>query len=102
MFQLFSIFDLTIKKSRSTQDHHFNDFGSIKMLEATYYVSRPSLNWLWRRRFLLVFTIYERGSHLGHVTKPSYMNFSSTSPKSFTFYLVINNPIVFFFEKNFI
>ena len=38
MFQYFPIFDLTIKKSRSTQWYRFNNLGSIGVPDATYQV----------------------------------------------------------------
>ena len=60
MFQLFSTFDFAIKKS---QGHHFNNFGITKVLEATYHVSKPLLNW-FRRRFLNISIIDKCGSHL--------------------------------------
>ena len=44
------------------------------MLEATYEVSRLSLNWFCRKRFLKVLTIYGCGGHLGHVTNASCIN----------------------------
>ena len=44
------------------------------MLEATYQVSRLSLNWFCRKRFLKVLTIYGYGGHLGHVINPSCIN----------------------------
>ena len=53
----------------STQGHNLNNLGSTRIDNATYQVSRSSVNWFWRRRFFKVFTIYGHGGHLGHVTR---------------------------------
>ena len=49
------------------------------MLHAKFQDNRTFL--FWRRRFLKVFTIYGHGSHLGHVTCASYINFLSHFPR---------------------
>ena len=45
--------------SWSTQDRHLNNVVSTWVFNAKYQVSRPSVNWFWRRS-LKVFTIYGR------------------------------------------
>ena len=35
---------------------------------ATYQISRPSVNWFWRRFLKFFFTLYGRGGHTGHST----------------------------------
>ena len=67
----------------STQGHNLNNFGSTPIHNVTYYVSRSSVQWFWRRRFFKVFTIYGHGGHVGHVTQLIYINFHSFSPSSF-------------------
>ena len=52
----FSIFDLAVKKSRSTQGHHLNTLSSTWIPNAKYQVPRPSVHWFGRRWFLRVFT----------------------------------------------
>ena len=47
-FPLFPIFDLDVKRSRSTQDHHLNNSGIAGVPNATYEVSRQSVNWFSR------------------------------------------------------
>ena len=54
--------------SRSTQGNNLNNLGSTFIDNATYKVSRSWVYWFWRRRFIKVFTIYEHGGHVGHVT----------------------------------
>ena len=68
MLQHFPIFDLAVKKSRTTQSQHLNIYGCARVSNATYQVSRPSVHVLWRIRYLKAFTIYGRGGHTGHVT----------------------------------
>ena len=43
-----------------------NNFGSTRVPDTTYQVSKPSLNLFPRRRFLKVFTIYGHGDYSGH------------------------------------
>ena len=57
MFYHFPIFDLAVKRSKSTQGHNLNNLYITQVPNATYKVSRPSVNWFRRRRFLKVFTI---------------------------------------------
>ena len=46
-FRAFSHIDFAVKQSRSTQDHHLNNYGSAGVLNAAYQVSRQSANWFW-------------------------------------------------------
>lgn len=55
--QHFSRIDLVIK--RCTQGHNLNNLDSTRIPDATYQVSRPTLIWFWRKRFLKVL------SHIG-------------------------------------
>ena len=68
------------KRSRSTQGHNFNTLDSTQVPNATYQVSRPSVNRFWRRRFLKVFTIYGHSGHVGHVTRTVGKFFHSLNP----------------------
>ena len=77
---LFSHFILLIKRSRPTKGYHLNTLDSTQRPNATCRVSRSSLNWFWRRKFLKVFTIYECGGHFGHVIKPNRKNFCFSTP----------------------
>ena len=56
-----------------------NNLGSTctHIDNATYQVSRSSINWFWRRRFFKVFTIYGHNGHLGHVTRTVGTTFRS-------------------------
>ena len=63
----FLIFDLAVKKSRSTEGHHLNNLSSTQVPNATYLVPRPSVIGSGED-FLKVFTTYGHGGHLGHVT----------------------------------
>ena len=76
-------FDLGENRSRSTQGHNLNNFGSTPIHNTTYQVSRSLVYWFWRRRFFKVFTIYGHGGHVGHVTQLICINFHSHSPSSF-------------------
>ena len=51
-----STFELTIEEVN--QGHDMNDLGSTCLPNAAYQVSRPLVNWFWRRRFLKPFNIY--------------------------------------------
>ena len=51
---IFRIFDIVIKRSKSTQGHHFNNRGSPLVPDATYQVSKPLVNALWSKIFLNV------------------------------------------------
>ena len=64
----------------STKCHHSNKFGTACVPDAVYQVSCSLDSWFQRRRFLKVFTIYEPGSHLGHVTREYLNKFSSKYP----------------------
>ena len=43
---------LTLRRSRSSSDHHLNKLGRPHSPDATYQVSRSLAFWFWRRRFL--------------------------------------------------
>ena len=68
---------LMLSRSRSTKDHHLNKLGRPHIPNATYQVPRSSAFWSWRRRFLMFFTIYGHGGHLGHVSRTIWTNFRS-------------------------
>ena len=72
-------FDLGIIRSRSTQGHNLNNLGSACIDNATYQVSRSSVNWFWRRIFFKVLTIYGHCCHVGHVTQLICIKFNSHS-----------------------
>ena len=57
-----------------------NNLDSTQVPNATYKVSRPSVNWFWRRRFIKVFTIYGHGGHVGHVSRSVRKFFHSLNP----------------------
>ena len=59
------------------------NLGSTCVHNATYQISRSSVNLFWRRRFFKVFTIYKHGGHVGHVTQLICNNYHSHSPISF-------------------
>ena len=42
-----------MSRSRPTQGHSLSNIGNTKVPNATYQVSRPSVSWSQRRRFLL-------------------------------------------------
>ena len=63
----FSIVELVVKRSRSTQGNHLNNFGSTKV--SMLYIPSNKAG-CWSKRCLMVFTIYGHGSHLGRVTQP--------------------------------
>ena len=71
---------LALNRSGSTQGHNLDNLGSTCIDNATYQVSRSSVNWFWRRRFFKVFTIYGHGGHLGHVTRSVWTTFRSPDP----------------------
>ena len=52
----------------STQNHHFSNFGRSSVPHNLCKDKGPGLIWLWRRRFLKVFTIYGHGSHFDQCT----------------------------------
>ena len=54
--------------------------GSTYIHNATYQVSRSSVNWFWRRWFFKVFTIYGHGGQFGHVTRTFWTTFRSLDP----------------------
>ena len=56
-------------RSRSTQGHHLNKFGSTRAPDAAYQVSRSSVFWFRTRRFFKVFTIYGQGGQLGPLSQ---------------------------------
>ena len=45
-------FDLGVNVSRSTLGNNLNSLGSTCIDNVTYKVSRSSVYWVWRRRFL--------------------------------------------------
>ena len=49
------------------------------MLHTKFRENRPAGS--GEEDFLRVFTIYGHGGHLGHVTRISYINFRSSSPR---------------------
>ena len=53
----------------STENHHFSNFGRSPVPHNLCKDKGPGLIWLWRRRFLKVFTIYGHGSHFDQWTK---------------------------------
>ena len=57
----FSIAELVVKRSRSTQGHHLNNLGSTKV-SMLHIPSNKA--WCWSKRCLMFFTIYGHGSHL--------------------------------------
>ena len=63
--------------------HNLNNFGSTRIDNATYQVSRSSVNCFWKRGFLKIFTIYDHYVHVGHVTKLICIKFYSHSHLSF-------------------
>ena len=66
MNYIFSIVELVVKRSRSTQGHHLNNFGSIRV--PMLYIPSNKAE-CWSKRCLMVLTIYGHYSHLGHVTQ---------------------------------
>ena len=40
-----------------------------RIVDAAYQVSRPLVNWFWRRNILKVFNIYWHASHVCQVTQ---------------------------------
>ena len=46
-----------------------NKFGSNRVPDVVHQISRSSVSWFRRKRFLKVFIIYGTGSHLGHMPK---------------------------------
>ena len=62
--------------------HVYNHYFQTSFLKQLGQ-SKPNLCgvWFWRRRFFKVFTIYEQGGHLSHVTCTIYINFHSHCPR---------------------
>ena len=54
--------------------------GSAQVPDAAYQHSRALTIWFHRRRFFKVFTVYEHGGHIGHVTWTIWINFPSPIP----------------------
>ena len=61
----FSIVELVVKRSRSTQGHHLNNLDSTRV-SMLYTPSNKA--GCWNKRCMMIFTIYGHGSHLGRVT----------------------------------
>ena len=61
----FSIVELVVKRSSSTQCYHLNNFGSTSV--SMLYIPSNKAK-CWSKRCLMVFTIYGHDSHLGRVT----------------------------------
>ena len=57
------------KYQRSTHGYRLSKLGSTAVPDSIYQVSTTSADWIQRRRFLKIFTIYGHGGHLGHVTR---------------------------------
>ena len=62
----FSVVELVVKRSRSTQGHHLNNLGSARV--SMHYIPSNKAG-CWSKRCLMVFTIYGHGSHLDYVTQ---------------------------------
>ena len=62
----FSIAELVVKGSRSTQGHHLNNLGSTRV--SMLYIPSNKTG-CWSKSCLMVFTIYGHGSYLGRVTQ---------------------------------
>ena len=90
---------LPLNRSRSTQGHHLNKLGSIRVLDAANQVSR-SLTFWFQRRFFKGFAIYGHGDHFGHVTWTIWTNFRSHIPCRLHMKLASTGPVVSK-EKNF-
>ena len=63
---IFQGLTVPLKRSRTTQGQHLNNFVSARVVDATYEVSQLS-QWFPRRKYFKVFTIYAHGGHVGHV-----------------------------------
>ena len=61
----------------STQSHHLSNFGRSPVPYNLCKDWGPGIIWLWRRRFLKVFTIYGHGSHFDQWTMPILAIFHS-------------------------
>ena len=75
-----------------TQAHHLNQiYNGPKsvMLHTMFCRNRHPVS--WKEDF---FTIYEHGSHIGHVTSITLINFYFIVPKSLYINLVENNSVV--------
>ena len=75
---IFPCLILSLHRPRSTQDHYLNNLGSTLVSNATYQISRQSVQ---EKRLLKVFTVNRHGGHIGHVTLRVCTNFYSLSPK---------------------
>ena len=76
----FSIAELVVKRSRSTQGHHLNSWGSTRV--PMLYIPSNKAG-CWSKRCLMVFTIYGHGSHLGRMTQLiSYAPIPASVPNS--------------------
>ena len=62
----FSIVELVVKRSRSTQGHHLNNLGSPRV---SMLYNPSNKTGCWSNICLVVFTIYGHGSHFGRVTQ---------------------------------
>ena len=60
--------DLAIKIGQGQPKVIFNNLSSTLVRNATYQVSRHSIHWFNRRRFVKVFTMNRHSGHIGHVT----------------------------------
>ena len=58
-----------------SETQFWTDVRSYDNLNLTNVSETPPC--FWRRRWLKVFTLYEHGGHLGHVTRTIYTNFCS-------------------------
>ena len=62
-------------------DHHFSNFGRPPVPDDLSKDSATRHPLFWRRRFLMVFTIYEHGGHLGQWTATIFSNLLFPQPK---------------------
>ena len=68
---------LEVKRSNVNKNHHFSNFGRSLVPHNLCKDKGPGLIWLWRRRFLKVFTMYGHDSHLDQWTIPILAIFHS-------------------------
>ena len=87
-------YDLGINGSRSIQGHNLNNLGSTRIDNATNQISRSSVNWFWRRRFLRFLPYMGMAAILVMWPRPFEQIFIPPTPGGYIWNLVTIGPVV--------